>query len=222
MQCSTRKIPTSGSIGVQTCYGTSRHIAAGFLLVVLQSTWGAPITVTVLPRSQVEARMGLPIQVYLDGEIDPDAPKRLTQALGSVNGKFSILLNSRGGNMFAGMELGRVIRKRGAWTKIAVRNTRTGGADLPGECYSACSLAFLGGRYRHIAEGSVYGVHRASLSTDTNVDLSSHLSEAVKSYMLGMGADPRLYDWWRKAGSRDMYLLSKREAKALRVVNWSC
>src|SRR6267142_1312410 len=81
--------------------------------------------------------------VYLAGPIDAGAPDRLAKALDRAAGKIAIWLNSPGGNLFAGMRLGRVIRKHGASTHIIDYGTL-----LPGECYSACSLAFLGGVFR--------------------------------------------------------------------------
>ena len=115
------------------------------------------------------------------------------------------------------MQLGRVIRKHGASTHII--NSRT---LLPGECYSACSLAFLGGVYRFNDNGARYGVHRASFEdgpTTGDRDLAPELSASIKSYIREMGVDVRLFDLWVKAAPNEMYVLSQRQAKELGVVN---
>lgn len=175
----------------------------------------APMTVAVLPGSKSDAIRGATL-VYLDGRIDADAPKRLSEALVGVDSRLSVWLNSPGGNLFAGMELGRIIREHGASTHII--NYRT---LRPGQCYSACAMTFLGGVYRFNSNGARYGVHRASLLVGPggDVDLGHHLSSAIGSYIREMGVDPRLLDLSLKAGRDEMYVLSPQEAKALGVTN---
>jgi len=154
--------------------------------------------------------------VYLAGTIDAGAPDRLSSALEGTGGKIAVWLNSPGGNLFAGMQLGRVIRKHGASTHIIDSRTLR-----PGECYSACSLAFLGGVSRFNDNGARYGVHRASVAgTATgDRDLGQDLSAVIESYIREMGVDDRLFDLWVKAAPDQMYILSRREARELGVVN---
>jgi hypothetical protein len=209
-------------------HSTTRTIRAGVLALVLASIGlaGRPVladpttereatmAVTVVPRSESGVFRDTAL-VHLDGRIDAGAPERLTKALDRINGRIAIWLNSPGGNLFAGMQLGRVIRKHGASTHIIDSRTL-----LPGECYSACSLAFLGGVYRFNDNGARYGVHRASVSPTTgNVDLGQDLSAAIRNYIREMGVDARLFDLWLKAGPDEMYLLSQQQARDLSVVN---
>ena len=175
-----------------------------------------PMTVTVVPRSESGVFRDTTL-VYVDGRIDAGAPDRLSKALAGIGGKIAVWLNSPGGNLFAGMQLGRIIRKHGASTHIIDYRTL-----LPGECYSACSLAFLGGVYRYANNGAHYGVHRASLQagpTAGDRDLGQDLSAAIRSYIREMGVDARLFDLWVKAAPDEMYLLSQQQAKDLGVVN---
>jgi hypothetical protein len=196
------------------------HRTVGLLVLALLGWAGASMargadsmTVAVVPRSPSGVFRDATV-VYLDGPIDPDAPARLSEALEGVDGKILAWLNSPGGNLFAGMQLGRVLRQRGAWTYII--NSRT---LRPGECYSACGLAFLGG-VRRFNDSGRYGVHRASLQAGPGGgrDLTADLSSAIGSYVREMGVDARLLDLWKKAGPDRMYLLSRREAEDLRVV----
>ena len=142
---------------------TSRNLGALFLTLALQSIgWALPMTVVVEPRSQLDVRLEIPTFIYLDGEIDAATPKRLSHVLSTIPpGAISISFNSSGGNLVAGMELGRIIRRYGASTSIGVRDPKSSLLQ-PGQCFSACSLAFLGGSYRHLKKGSKYGVHRVS------------------------------------------------------------
>jgi ATP-dependent protease ClpP protease subunit len=174
------------------------------------------MTVTVVPRSGSGAFPDTTL-VHLDGPIDPGAPDRLAAALAGASGRIAVWLNSPGGNLFAGMQLGRIIRRYGAWTHII--DSRT---FLPGECYSACALAFLGGVHRFNTNGARYGVHRASLAggaTTGERDLARDLSVAVGSYIREMAIDARLLDLWEKAAPDEMYVLSPREAGDLGVVD---
>jgi hypothetical protein len=174
----------------------------------------APLTVIVVPRSQSGVFRDTAL-VYLDGRIDAGAPDRLSRALDGVNGRIAVWLNSPGGNLFAGMQLGRILRKHGASTHIIDHRTLR-----PGECYSACSLTFLGGVYRFNDNGARYGVHRASLGPGPgDADRGQDLTAAVGSYIREMGVDARLLDLWKKARPDEMYVLSQREAEALGVVN---
>jgi hypothetical protein len=174
------------------------------------------MAVTVVPRSESGVFRDTAL-VYLDGRIDAGAPERLTSALDGINGRIAIWLNSPGGNLFAGMQLGRVIRKHSASTHIIDSRTL-----LPGECYSACSLAFLGGIDRFNDNGGRYGVHRTSLRGGPRTgdpDLDQDLSSAIRAYIREMGVDARLLDLWVKARPDEMYVLSEREARNLGVVN---
>jgi hypothetical protein len=176
----------------------------------------SPMTVTLVTRSESGVFRGTTL-VYLDGRIDAGAPDRLSTALEGVKGTIAIWLNSPGGNLFAGMKLGRIIRQHGAETHIIDSRTL-----LPGECYSACAVAFLGGVYRFNRNGARYGVHRASLrvgSTTGDRDLGQHLTAAIGSYVREMGVDARLLDLWVRAGPDEMYVLSPEQAKDLDVVN---
>ena len=73
---------------------------------------------------------------------------------GSKSARSVVRLNSLGGSIGGGMQLGAVIRKLGLAT------------DVPASagCYSACTFAFLGGVDRQV--GGKFGIHALSLSKD--------------------------------------------------------
>lgn len=174
------------------------------------------MSVTLVPRSSTALSREAAL-VQLDGPIDARAPDRLAAALEGVDGRIDVWLNSAGGNLFAGMQLGRIIRVHGARTYIIDARTLRAG-----ECYSACSLAFLGGVYRFNNNGARYGVHRASLRVGESAggaDLEPQLSAAVGSYIREMGVDARLLAFWQKAGIDDMYLMSQQDTLELGVAN---
>ena len=80
-------------------------------------------------------------EIYADGVIDQTTDQRLESFLISnkIPNKSSIYLNSPGGNLLAGMKLGRAIRKYGLFTYVGKQGPEMYKSEA-GECYSACSL----------------------------------------------------------------------------------
>ncbi len=160
--------------------------------------------------------------VYLDGVIEPGADKRVEKALSQITtSPIEVYLNSPGGDFLTGIRLGRLLRAKAAWTNIG---KQTSGKSLPepGECYSACAMAYLGGYYRFATNGARYGVHRTwkdGASSETDLDSGQIISAAASAYIFEMGADGRLLDLIVSAGKDELYLLSDAEQKALRVTN---
>lgn len=115
--------------------------------------------------------------IFADGEFTPETPAALRSFLArNINATRDrmIYFNSLGGDLGAGMEVGKIIRRAELNSGVA-RNTRDPGQantiDLdhnsrvyPGHCVSACSLAFLGGVKREVKPGSIYAVHQVSMN----------------------------------------------------------
>jgi hypothetical protein len=118
----------------------------------------------------------------------------------------TVVLNSPGGAVYVGMRLGRLFRQLSLQT--AVGQQPTGKANQnnykvadPGECDSACTLAFLGGVRRDVPEGSVYGIHAIASKWSSNspadkpsyeygVFLGQEMAGDVSQYLEEMGIDP--------------------------------
>ncbi|WP_249931288.1 hypothetical protein [Ramlibacter sp. 2FC] len=169
--------------------------------------------------------------VVLDGEIDADDPARVAAALSKTGADGAdVYINSPGGNLLAGMDIGRIIREAGA-------NTHIGGLmqvpsisipsmprwkSVPGVCYSACALAFLGGVYRYASSDSEYGVHRFSRRSGSNqndLDAAQIMSAAIGTFIRDMEVDPGLFDLMVQEGKDKIRILSKVELTGLNVVN---
>ncbi|MQX01383.1 hypothetical protein [Sinorhizobium meliloti] len=78
--------------------------------------------------------------------------------------RFIVSLDSPGGSLVDGIEIGQFIRKNGAHTEV-----RRYSGEIPGryreelssaECYSACALAFMGGVEREVADDGKIGFHQ--------------------------------------------------------------
>ena len=153
---------------------------ASFALPALADSSGKPMTFEWgLTYDDIPA-------IFADGEFTPETPAALRSFLGRNTNPTRdrmIYFNSLGGDLGAGMEVGKIVRRSELNTGVA-RSTRAPGEantiDLdhnsrvyPGHCVSACSLAFLGGVKREVKRGSIFAVHQVSMNC---VDKSKALS----------------------------------------------
>lgn len=123
------------------------------------------------------------------------------------------------------MALGRAIRSAGLFTSIGqvgAENEIAGQSyrdTLPGECYSAATLAYLGGQYRWIDDKSVYGVHRFYADVDMGSDTAQVISAEVVRYVREMGVDLDLFSEMIKAGKDEINFLPLSRLQELGIVN---
>jgi len=109
-------------------------------------------------------------EIFASGQILPDSGVKLKAVLDQNHVKPGaiVILHSPGGAADIGMEMGRLIRARSLDSRVGqrpqvratqlVNGVEPFAAD-PGECDSACTLAFLGGVRRTVPPGSRYGIH---------------------------------------------------------------
>lgn len=140
---------------------------------------------------------------------------------------FIISLDSPGGNLLDGLEIGRFLRKVGANTEVQrYQRPISGGyyADaVPGaECYSACALAFMGGVERDIPEGGTIGFHQfyggGGSSAAEAMEITQHISALIAGYLRDMGAKPELFELMSGTSPDNMFVPTRDEIAALNVV----
>jgi hypothetical protein len=171
----------------------------------------------------VPAIMGTAWTIFEDGIIDQGTSDRLQKSLTDNQVPYSsrINLNSDGGSLGEGMKLGNLIRKSELFTYVG-RSGEKPYDTKPGECYSACALAFLGGPFRFTHKGSLYGVHRFyPVPTEETItsDTAQIISAAIIEYIQAMRVNPSLFTFMTEAGSDEIKLLSEKEQLNLGVVN---
>ena len=203
-------------------------VAVWILLIGSETSWSQTgiMQFTAYPPDAVyEKFMGDHAwRIFATGEIDANAGKRLAALIKSKNIPLhsNLYLHSPGGNLAAGMALGRVIREYRLHTYIGRFDPNlkyVGGA--PGFCYSACATAFLGGVFRYWTNGSVYGVHRFYWEgrSDKDADIAQILSATVVEYIRSMGVDTKIFALASQAGSSEIVTPSHETLLALNVVN---
>ncbi len=173
--------------------------------------------------------------IFGDGDFTLDTPNALRAFLerSTVTPDTTIFLHSLGGDLGAGMEVGRLIRDARLNTGVG-RNTRdpeqADSIDLysnsriyPGYCVSACTLAFLGGVARHVNAGSTYAVHQVSMNcTDRRqarlrypwvpvpgVTYCPELNEALSMVQIASGA---VVEYVRSMGADPIFLTEMSKA----------
>ena len=182
--------------------------------------------------------------IFADGEFTPETPAALRTFLArNINTTRDrvIYFNSLGGDLGAGMEVGKIVRRAELNTGVA-RNTRDPGQantiDLdhnsrvyPGHCVSACSLAFLGGVKREVKRGSIYAVHQVSMNCVDkdkalarypwvelpNVNYCPELNEALTMMQVANGV---VVEYVRSMGVDPIFLaeMSKAEPDAINTL----
>ena len=105
-----------------------------------------------------------------------DSPNRCTDPTSGRRYAVNVYLNSGGGYMKDGYELGKLFRRVGAKTNIVVN----------AECFSSCATAFLGGSYRYLQKGGKLMFH-APYSNTSRYDIScSKKDTQLLTYMKEM------------------------------------
>ena len=123
-----------------------------------------------------------------------DEKKFIQLAIGSDNA--IVVLQSPGGSVLAGIEIGRAIRLKGFSTYVPDGIM----------CASACALAWLGGRSRLMSDTSKVGFHAAYTDENGTNNVSSVANAVVGAYLNQLGlpiaaiiyitkADPNRMQW---------------------------
>ncbi len=107
-----------------------------------------------------------------------DSPNRCFAKTGGRRLAISIYLNSGGGYMEDGYELGDLFREQQVSTIIAFN----------GECYSSCATAFIGGKFRRMGKESKIMFHAPyKYNSFYGSDISCAASDKrLKNYMIKM------------------------------------
>lgn len=173
--------------------------------------------------------------VVADGDITSATPAAFQTFLDTdpFDGfRFVVALNSPGGSLVGGMQLGQMIREQGLDTTVEMylRDPVTGEPGyqiLPGECYSSCAMAHLGGVRRAKPDGAHLGFHQFSSAGGSIriqdsvyvVESTSQLMGAtVLGYILNMGAKPELFTLLSSALPHEMWEPGPDELAELNII----
>jgi hypothetical protein len=177
--------------------------------------------------------------IQATGDITSDTPKAFEIFIRANPYNSGVVrLNSGGGSLQAGLELGRLFRTHQFWTEVGSDEPDPSGEETfegvpftqraKGHCASACAYAFLGGVRRVLLTGDRLGVHRfyrssalerpsVTLFTGQDLDDEQRTVARLALYMVNMGVDATLLTVADEAGPNEMRWLTLDEAAAFRV-----
>jgi hypothetical protein len=163
--------------------------------------------------------------IYLGGIIDVRAARRFEDFVTNnhVPPSALVVIDSPGGDLMQGLELGKSIRAHDFLTDVGRPNANP---PLPfdytaGECYSACTLAYIGGHFGFLKEGSRFGVHRfASLNpAQGDEDAAQITSATIVEYLKSMNIDTDFFSLSTQASPEEIFEPSLSVLQKLQVVN---
>ncbi|WP_162930034.1 hypothetical protein [Pseudophaeobacter sp. EL27] len=157
--------------------------------------------------------------ISAQGRITDDTPDKFRTFMKTNSDGFGVVLNSEGGSLAGGLELGRLFREYGLGTsigRVVHGSSHWDEVFNDGGCVSACAYAFLGGINRSIQEGNSIGFHQfhdpdflqsAALVAGNQSyfmnAMDQYTSGVIVEYLVEMGIDPRLYQLASKVGPAD-------------------
>ncbi len=165
--------------------------------------------------------------ILAQGLIEEDTPDAFLLFIDEVKGRPGVYFNSPGGNLKAGLRLGRIIRDLCLDTHVGGPYITTT-EPLPnwkvlaekGICFSAAAYAFLGGNARSIGGKGLFGVHRFYGLTGKNQTVDAQVTMTLLStYLDEMGVDRQLLDVASFITSEEVFILPLDTAKSLNVDN---
>ena len=160
------------------------------------------------------------------GVITRDTPRQFAKFLETYDAKLSrnLYLHSSGGDLMAGLELGRMIREAGMNTVIS-RTIQLEGLTRVysyqnSYCASACAYAFLGGVTRSYGGDSQYGIHRFGKAAGTiSGDDAQVISSIVAKYIESMGVDLSVFVLASTSSfERDIFWVPMSLGKQMRII----
>ena len=163
--------------------------------------------------------------IYIQGQIEQGDAERVRQILSGIpHGSESFLLvalDSPGGDLSEGLEIARILQSANLHVVTDVLDENGGAAD----CASACSLIYLGGDYRYLAEGSRLGVHQFSYIVDditrrseTTRDVQFTSAE-ITDLISAAYVDPAFFSLMGRTAPEDISWVDPSFLEQLNVVN---
>lgn len=177
--------------------------------------------------------------ISIDGKIESGFADRFRAFLQREEPEgYQVVLNSPGGVLIEGLKLGYILREKGYHTRVGriVYTRNSAGYEMPeeleGDCSSACSLAFLGGKVRDVLSATKLGFHQffgggqqAALSAASRTELHTQsqsatqlLSGVLVQYIVEMGVDARIFTTASGTRPEAMTYLTQAEALSYNVV----
>lgn len=182
------------------------------------------------PQNELEKMLGGFFCINAVGTIEHGDDAKFTKFLDDHGppSHMVVYIDSTGGDLEAGIGIGRQIRRYGLWTDVGSFMLDQSDPSKPlvqrkrveGRCMSAATMIYLGGRLRFFSEGSRFGVHRFSFKNPLpeHIGQSQELSAKIASFVSDMGGSPEFLELSSATDAKEINLISKQRLKELRVI----
>lgn len=175
----------------------SKSVYCGALLTIFSLTVTAEVqaaSISVIPDTTLDITL-----IAVEGELALGDEKQFAR-IAIQHPKAVVMFNSPGGNLLAGIEIGKAIRMKGYWTYVPSGLT----------CASACALTWLGGVERYMERNSKIGFHAAYNSE--NGQMSGSANAIVGSYLTQLGLSENAIFYVTNASPEAMTWMSYEDA----------
>jgi hypothetical protein len=144
--------------------------------------------------------------VAVEGDLEVGDHVKFRTQVGRLT-KAVVVFNSRGGNLLAGIEIGKTIRLKSFATAV-----------LDGlRCESACAFAWLGGSPRFMERGAQIGFHAAYIEKAGRPSESGVANALVGSYLTQIGLSENAVVYITQAAPTEMTWLNLHDAKQIGI-----
>lgn len=159
---------------------------------------------TAVPPLEPEEFFGNAWDIFAEGVIDAGSAERLEALIreNKIPDRSSLFISARGGDIAAALALGRVIRDAGLFTYVGKQSQDEEVNYAWGICTDAGVLAYLGGTFRWVVDGSDVCFSTAM----TGMEEGSPTERLIADYLVEMDVDERLLGHIRQARGREICL----------------
>jgi hypothetical protein len=170
------------------------------LLLLSNSSLAASISLAPLDNDPAHAR------VAVDGRFEAGDEIKFRTEVGRLT-KAVVVFNSDGGNLLAGIEIGKTIRLKSFATAV-----------LNGlRCASSCAFAWLGGSPRLMERGAQIGFHAAYTLDGGRASESGVGNALVGSYLTQIGLSEAAVVYITQAAPTQLTLLTLQDAERIGI-----
>jgi hypothetical protein len=194
--------------------GDSRWTIGMFLKILARPAWRAALLSALVTAANpvrgatIESKRfddGM-VLIFISGEmVLGDEKTFANEALPHENAV--VVFKSNGGNLKAGIEIGKAIRLKGFSTFVADGES----------CASACALAWLGGRARAMSATARVGFHAAHIQTGEQRVATSVGNALVGAYVAQLGLPERAVVYVTSAAPDEIKWLTFADAQAIGI-----
>lgn len=144
--------------------------------------------------------------IFINGDLKPGDGDKFSIIANSVRNA-RVSLNSNGGNLFSGLQIGTIIRSKSFSTVVNPRSL----------CASACGLVWFAGSPRYLNNQSKIGFHSAYQVIDGKATETGVGNALVGSYLSKLGASDQAIVFFTLAKPEEINWLSPAIAKDLGI-----